>query len=507
MSRRFLHILVFCTGSAITAIEITASRALAPYFGTSLFVWANVIGIVLFALALGYAAGGKIADRAPRPDVLLTIVLAAGLYSALIPLFVFAVTRLVTGSVIVLAGNLTLIIASFAASIALFFPPVFLLAMASPFALRLAEPATTQSGRVAGSLYAVSTVGSILGVFLPSFVLIPFVGVKETFLLASAVLLLVAGIGYPARRRWALVSLVVPLLVYGFGVARNDMVWRGSPLLEERDSVYQHLRVTEEEEGTVLRINDGIGYQSIYNQDRILTGSYFDYYTLLPYLLSERKHLDILIIGLAGGTISRQYDLLLGSTFSLDIDGVEIDPEVVELGRTHFDLDRSPLTIHVADGRTFLNATTKRYDIIIVDAYSQQVYIPPHLTTSEFFRLTRDHLRNDGIMAMNVNAFRDDAELLERVALTLDSVYTNVRMQRLPGLVNVLLVASDAAIATERLADRVPSGLFDLALAVREARAPAFAFQEEKLLTDNRAPIELLTESMFFDLMFQLKHG
>lgn len=494
----FLHILVFITGMAITAVEITASRALAPYFGTSLFVWANIIGSVLLALAIGYSIGGKLADARPSRPLLLLLVLAAGIWTAFIPLFIKLVAPNIALAFIASAGSLLLIAGSFIVAVLVFVPPVFLLAMVSPFALRLATKDVASAGHVAGSLYSVSTVGSLIGIFLPSFILIPFVGVRETFIGASALLILIAASGLGRRSVWVWLFLLLPFAMYIALQNNLERTWNGDPIIEERESVYQHLRVTDEPEGTVLRINDGIGFQSMYHKDRLLYDSYFDYYTLLPFLIPPKEQLDVLLVGLAGGTIARQYDLLLSDKMDIAMDGIEIDPEIVELARKYFDVERDMLSIHVADGRQFMQYTKKQYDIIIVDAYSQQLYIPSHMATVEFFELAKSRLRDSGIFAINVNAFRDDAPLLQRMSSTLQAVFPEVYTKRLPEMVNILMVAGREKPDIAGMIERAPGVLAGYAATLEDmqpasARAPIF--------TDNRAPTELLTESMFFDLL------
>lgn len=499
--QRYLYCLVFVTGMSITAIELTASRALAPFFGTSLFVWANVIGVVLIGLAVGYAVGGRIADARPSLSVLLSIVAVAGVYSALIPIALQYVTRQLSSSIMTLDLSFAALLASFVSSVILFFPPVFLLAMASPFAIRLAAKDLQRAGHVAGTLYSVSTIGSILGVFLPSFVTVPLIGVRETFLGASALLLLIILPGFGRKRMWMAVLLLVPIGVFAFFRSPSALVWHGHPVLAEKDSAYQHLRVTDEPDGVALRINDGLGVQSIYDPSRVLVESYFDYYTLLPYLLPEKNRLDVLIIGLAGGTISRQLDLLVAQDRPMSIDGVEIDPEILSLAKRYFDLERPVLSVFQNDGRRFLASSKKKYDLIIVDAYSQQVYIPPHMATKEFFSLVKAHLNDDGIMAMNVNTFRDDAPLLRRMAGTLKSVYPEVWKQRLPDMTNVLLLGSRGPLSFASLPDRVPGALVHLAEEVRAPQTISSLTDARDIFTDNRAPIEVLTERMFFELL------
>lgn len=498
---RGLAAVVFVTGAAITALEITASRALAPFFGTSLFVWANVIGIILLALALGYGVGGRVADRRPAREVLYAIILVAGIFSALIPAFVALIVRISVIPFSSAVSSFALVFASLFVAIFLFFPPVFLLGMVSPFALRLAIERREESGQVAGTLYAVSTIGSLMGIFVSAFWLIPFVGVRETFLLASVALILVAALGMVRKAPWFFLAMFLPLLLYLLLKPQLTFVHHDPSTVTERDSAYQYLRITKEEDDSLaLRVNDGLGVQSVYHPLSTATGYYFDYYSTLPFLLPPRSKLDVLIIGLAGGTISRQYDLLLGDDFDLALDGVEIDPVVVDLARQYFDLERPSLTIHTTDGRAYLRASDKAYDVIIVDAYSQQIYIPPHLATQEFFELVREHLKSDGLLAMNVNALQDDAPLLRGLLATVQSVFPETRSQRLGNSPNHLVMGSVRPLDVIGLPERVPQNLLPLALIVQQAERPKTT-EPTRIFTDNRVPVELLTEGMILRLL------
>lgn len=494
-SKRPLVAFVFITGFVITAIEITASRALAPYFGTSLFVWSNVIGITLTALALGYALGGKLADRTPRIQVLATIVIIAGVYTSFIPIFIQTVARFLTSSIIASGLPIT-IFSSFAVAVILFFPPIFLLGMVSPYAIRLAATRVEESGSVAGTIFAASTLGSIAGIFTPAFYLIPFVGVRETFFLGAGILISAGGLWVSRRAPWVFLLLIIPLGLY---LITNEVAHRrDGSLITERDTAYQYIRVTRERDGALgLRVNDGFGLQSLYHPNRVLTGTYFDAYALLPYVLN-REPLKVLLVGLAGGTISRELLEIASRDFALTIDGVEIDGGMVELARELFALERDGLTVHVADGRVFLNASEKKYDIIIIDAFAHQIYIPHHLATREFFAEVRDHLTSGGVLALNVSAFSEDAELLQRIGQTLGTVFKEVRQVQLAPGASFFVVASATPLDLMTLPDRVPDILTPFARTIAGAHQPPSTNTRGRILTDNCCSTELLTELMYY---------
>jgi len=173
---------------------------------------------------------------------------------------------------------------------------------------------------------------------------------------------------------------------------------------------------------------------------------------------------------------------------------------VVDLARTYFDLERPTLNIHTTDGRAFLRTSNKRYDIIVVDAYSQQVYIPPNLATREFFQLARDHLNPKGLLAMNVNALQNDAPLLRGLVATVHSVFPETRFQRLGLSPNHLVIGSEHPLDMIGLPERVPQELLPLALVVQKAERAEDA-PPTTLFTDNRVPVELLTEGMILQLL------
>ena len=186
----FLIVLVFVAGAASLAVELSASRLLAPYFGTSLFVWANLIGLILLYLTVGYYVGGVLSDRHPRPAFLYTITAIAALFIALIPLLAPSV---LDWSLATFANApLGIFYGSLVAVILLFTIPTVLLGCVSPFAIRLRIQQVGNSGRISGMLYAISTAGSIVGTFLPVLVLLPSIGVRATFLSTATLLLLVS---------------------------------------------------------------------------------------------------------------------------------------------------------------------------------------------------------------------------------------------------------------------------------------------------------------------------
>lgn len=487
----FIYLVVFGAGVSVLAIELAASRLLAPYFGTSIFIWGNIIGIVLIALSLGYWVGGKLADKHPRTEYLMYLLLVAGILASFIPLFFSWYLEFVISNISFLAS---LIIGSFLAMILLFFGPVFLLGMVSPFALRILLSTVEESGKTAGSLYAFSTIGSIAGTFLSAFWLIPFWGTKETLYLSALILLLLGAVGLKKKPLYFLLVLF-PLLLYF--ITEDNFIKPVSGLIYEKESPYQYLQIVKRDSQYNLLVNDGFGVQSIYDPNNILVESYYDYYSLLPFFQDTEEPKKVLLIGLGGGTISRQY---LSFFKNISIDAVELDPEVVKAAKQFFDLADQKINIHIADGRSFLAQTKSTYDLLVVDAYAQQIYIPFHLTTQEFFQETKRHLKEQGILAMNVNAVSLDSDLLYGILQTLRSVYPYTYVASLGEGFNWLVVASRDSLDAREMQKRVSIPLLEtIAEEISSQFRKIEPDNESMLFTDNKAPIEFLTEREIFD--------
>lgn len=486
--RSFLVIYVIGTGAAVMAVEFGGERLIQPFFGSSQLVWATLIGLILLALAVGYALGGRLADRKPDPAVLGAVTLGAGVFVAFLPYlaepFLMAVVR---GLLRVPAG---VVVASLIGVSALFVPPVAALGVVSPFAVRLAVDETRLAGSRAGSLYAWSTFGSLLGTFLPTFWILPSFGVRATLWGSALVLIL---LGVLAIGRLALLPLaLLPLLLARLAPPVLKPV---AGLIREVETPYQFAQVYRNPSGdVVLCVNDSAGYQSVYTPSR-LTGLYYDAYLTLPYLFPRSRPLTALLVGMAAGTIPTLYRRDVDPYRSrVDMTGVEIDPELIRLGRAYFHLRTSSAHVVIADGRTFLETSKHAYDILIVDAYSEEIYIPFTLTTEEFFRLARSHLRPGGILAMNVNATSPRSPLLLAMERTLRTVFPHVALAKAAPPYNYLLVASLRPLhpPVPRLLPAFLRGEADLLDRSWHAARPGPGL----VLTDDRAPVEALTNGM-----------
>ncbi|MCS7260272.1 MAG: fused MFS/spermidine synthase [Anaerolineae bacterium] len=429
-----LLVLVFTAGMTGLGVELAAARLLDPFFGNSIVVWANLIGLVLIYFSLGYWIGGRWADRDPRETTLYQLCAWAGLGVGIIP---WVAAPILHWSVQGLAQfDFGILLGSFLGVLALFSVPMTLLGCVSPFAIRLAVREVGHSGHVAGSIYALSTLGSILGTFLPVLVLVPNIGTRRTFLFFALVLLGVSLANlWRCAPRLALRYLWMPILVGGLA-----FLWHSQPIRAEAETVYEtesmynYIRVTRSGDDYWLQLNEGLGIHSVYSPHTVLSGGIWDYFLIAPYFnpppyTAERVR-SLLLIGLAAGTVATQYTAIYGA---IPIDGVELDPVIIEVGRRWFAMNQPNLHAVAADGRYYLHTSKKQYAVIAVDAY-RPPYIPFHLTTREFFQQVRAHLTQDGVVAVNAARSETDYALVNALASTLKAVFPSVFVLDEPGL-------------------------------------------------------------------------
>lgn len=489
MSRpsRSLQWLVLAAGAGSTSTEICASRLLAPYFGASTVVWANVIGLVLAALSVGYWLGGRIADRRPEPHVLGGIVVVGAALAAAVPFAAQPFLDLtVRGLNNVSAGAVA---GSFLGSLVLFAPPVVLLGMAAPFAIRLAVADVAVAGTVAGRLYALSTVGSILGVFVPAIVTIEAFGTQRTLVGTGAVVAL--GGSLLLRRRW----IVAPVALAVVLAVPAGVVKAVPGLLYEKNSQYEFVQVVQKGSARDLYLNEGIAVHSEWRPRTVLTGDEWDMFLAVPPLLGRTAE-SVAILGNGGGTTARAYGRFYPSAH---IDGVELDPTVTAAARRYMGLGRiERLHVITADARPFLERTRARFDLILVDAY-RQPYVPFYLATQQFFRLVRSRLRPGGIVALNVATVPGDHRLAEEIAGTLRTVFPQVLTWQALEL-NQLVLGLDRPVSRARLSaavGRTPEPIRVLTRLL--ARHAATAEPSARPWTDDRAPVEWVTDRMILE--------
>jgi spermidine synthase len=482
-----LSAVVFMAGVGSLATEIAASRLLAPYFGNSTIVWANVIGLVLASLSLGYWLGGRLADRRPDPRLLGAVVAAAAVMVAVTPflarpfldLTVEGLDEVSTGAAI----------GSFFGVLILFAPPVTLLGMVAPFAIRLALVTVESAGAVAGRLYAVSTIGSLLGTFLSALIAIPLIGTQRTLLL-SAALLAVAGATLLGVRWLALGAALAALLAVPPGVVKAT-----EGVIHEDESLYQFVQVTEHDGARRLYLDEGVAVHSVWRPSDVLTGGVWDTFLALPPLLGRPLE-HVAILGNAGGTTARAMGVYYPRA---DIDGVELDPAVTDVGRRYLGLDDNPrLHVHTADARPFLRRSDGGYDLIVVDAY-RPPYVPFYLATREFFQLVRDRLAPGGMVALNVATVPDDTRLAEGIATTVAAEFPAVWTWQALRF-NQIVVGLTRELPRSEVERRLNAVQGDLApLTGLAARDFTPARTSGDPWTDDHAPVEWITDRMIVE--------
>jgi spermidine synthase len=389
----------------------------------------------------------------------------------------------------------------------------------SPFAIRLSmEGSDVQSsGNVAGGLYALSTVGSLVGTFLPVLILIPNIGTRNTFLLFSFLLLAVSLVGL----FWELKARAWPYLLMAAVLVGLILLWPGGvikpaqfgEILDETESAYNYIQVVQRGDEVWLHLNEGQGVHSIYDPNSLLVGGIWDYFLIAPFFNNPPFTADqvgsLALIGSAAGTVAKQYTEIYGP---IPIDGAEIDPEIIRVGREYFDMSEPNFNAVAQDGRYFLANSPEKYDVIAIDAY-RPPYIPFHLTTREFFAQVREHLTENGVVAINVGRTRTDWSLVEAMASTLKAEFPNVYTVDLaqPGqdLINVLVVATNQPTSLENLATNaalmtsIPSGreaLLQQVMASAIARAEEFT-EPTVVFTDDKAPVEQVVHGLILSFV------
>jgi spermidine synthase len=485
----YVRAIAFVVGSASLGAEIGAARLLAPYFGASTIIWANTIATVLVALAVGYALGGKLADRRGDLTGLCSVVMVAGVLLAAVP---FAGDPFLHLSVRAL-GALSVggFLGSLVAVLTLVAVPVLLLGTVAPYANRLALGRVTETGTVTGHLYAISTVGSLVGTFAAALLMIPLIGTHRTFLVFALALTVVAVPGLRARR-FVLVPLVIAgLLAVPPATVGTDVA--GAEVIFSAETPYQYARVLQFRNGERwLQLNEGVAIHSLYRPWSYLTGGYWDDFLVLPLAGSGRTPGRVAILGDAAGTVARAYGHFFPET---RVDAVELDGELSTIGKRYFGLRGPRLHLYTADARPWLAASGALYDAILLDAY-RQPYIPFYLLTREFFASVRAHLRPGGMIVINVGHLPGSDALEKVVSATLGAEFPHVIRDRVNDA-NSLVVASTRAVSWQRLMAAVrrgalPAQLDGLAANVANDLGPAP--RGGAVYTDDRAPVEWLTD-------------
>lgn len=385
-----LETVVFISGAVVMMMELTGTRILSPYLGASTFIWTSLIGIILGSLSYGYYLGGKLADKGANPKTLANILLLASL----------TIVVTAASNEIILTGIektfSDIRVASVFASILLFTPASIFLGMVSPYAIKLKIDSLSTSGRTVGNLYAISTVGSIFGTFLAGFFLISYLGSVELLLVLGLTLTLTSILlNHPQKTSSTAKFLILMVML---SLAFEGVSLQAKSETIDVDTEYSRVLIHEKENIRYMEIGNDSS-SAMYLDSKDLVFDYTKFYDLAEHFNPDFK--STLMIGGAAFSYPKYF---LEKYPQATMDVVEIDPKLTELAEKYFELNtKDPrLNIHHEDGRTFLNKTTKKYDIILGDAFKSFYSIPTQLTTLEAVEKTYEALNENGVVILNV---------------------------------------------------------------------------------------------------------
>lgn len=487
----------FLIGLIIMGYELTVSRLIAPFYGNSVYTWGILLSVVMAALATGYFLGGRLADKTKKPASTLAFTLF--LSGFVLFLSYFSSQYLLQQSLQFVAHSssawLYLLILS-TAMICSFAPAMTLMGMVSPILLKLSVKGLKSIGNTAGILSMVGSFGGIIGSIVASFVLIPTIGVLHSIQLFSILLSLSSLLAVFNRKSYQLVALMV------IGIVFVDRVYQIFVLKVQADvvveSLYNHIKISEHNGRMYLSTGNARGVQSISIPESGIMNNYLDYLALAPSLLHKEKPHSILLIGVAGGTVIKQLNQFFPN--AVEIDAVEIDPTMIGVAKKYFALSDSEANIIIEEGRKYIATTKKKYDVVLVDAFSTDLYAPSHLMTREFFSQIKSVLQPNGIMVFNAvspELVQNGFSLFQAISNTVVSVfpYTYHAAVRDDQFVigNHILFASNSRISAAQNSTYLADPAVNKVVDTIQERVRLVNFNEDfPILTDDKAPVELL---------------
>ncbi len=437
---KFFHLclVAFASGAAVMSMELIVSRILTPVFGSSTYTWGSLIGIVLAGLSLGYFLGGRISDRDPKFKKICSIVFSAGLYIVFIP---FIAPGILGFTLNTLPQNQ---FSSLFATFALVFFPTVLLGFVSPYVIKLGTISLHKVGNVSGNLYAISTIGSIVGTFLTIFVLIPTIDVRTILFGLGIAVMIISLLGLKKLPIVLTVAVIIILFTPSSAIVTGIIPHTGTVILET-ETQYSHLDVIDSDNKRTLYLNGLRHSQMDKNNPNDLLITYTKYFHLGNLFNPQLE--KILFVG--GGGFSGPKNFLESYPNSL-IDVVEIDSKVIDVAKTYFSLRDNPrLQIFNEDARTFLVNSDEKYDLIILDAYATD-YVPFHLLTQEYFQILKEHLEPKGVVISNLlgTIEGDTSDLPRSVYKTMKTSFPTVYVFTTAGS-NIGLVQNLIFVATQ----------------------------------------------------------
>ena len=502
-NKLYLYLTEFFAGMSVMAVELAASRLLAPYFSSSQIVYTIIIGTVMIAMALGNIYGGRSADKDPNPDKLYRRMLIAAIWIAAIPVAGKYIIILISGLVIFTVNSNFLVIAAFVSAMIVFVFPLFLLGTVTPSLAAYTIENRSDSGKVVGRLGACNTVGSIIGTFLPTFVTIPKVGTAITFLLFAGILIALCVIYFLSGKadvKKIVIGVVLFALCCVFGSSDSFAFWEDD-LTFEGESIYNYLQVREDDRSVILSTNVLFGVQSVYQKDGGLTGMYYDYAMAAPVMAGiygeHSADFSILVLGNGSGTFATQCRRHFGD---IKIDAVEIDGSITDLAREYFSLPEE-VNVYTYDGRAFLNACKDKYNVIMVDAY-QDITVPFQMSSQEFFALVKDHLADDGVLVVNMSMRgKGENTINSYLADTISTLFSEVWTVDVTWSTNRELFASN----NKDMMDTFRAGYVPLQIRSYTMYHDVYVMSDtvykgaeryvpgDRVMTDDKAPVELLS--------------
>jgi spermidine synthase len=517
-NKLFLYLTEFFAGMSVMAVELGASRLLAPYFSSSQIVWTIIIGTIMIAMALGNIYGGRKADKDKNPGKLYGRILIAAIWIALIPVVGKYIILGISAVLVFTVNSNFLVIAAFAACMVVFVFPLFLLGTVTPSLAKYTTDSLEDNGKIIGTLGAFNTVGSIIGTFAPTFITIPAVGTAVTFLIFAGILIALSVCYFISPEsgkadisdtskidkkniKKVIAGLLIFVLCCGFGNSTSFAFWEND-LTYEGESVYNYLQVKETPNSVILSTNVLFGVQSVLVKEGALTGMYYDYAMAAPFMCDVKnkaeagEDLDVLILGMGSGTYATQLSRYFNN---VKVTGVEIDEKITDLAHKYFELPQTT-SVTTYDGRAYLAAIDDTYDVIMVDAY-QDITIPFQMSSVEFFSLVKEHLAPGGVMVVNMNMYSDDAmgssedaSINTYLADTISSVFENVVIVDVAGSTNKELFATDSDDFLEKLeANTQKEENENLKSMMEKALLTATVYEAgDNIMTDDKAPVELL---------------
>ncbi|NTV88913.1 MAG: fused MFS/spermidine synthase, partial [Clostridiales bacterium] len=502
----FLYATAFFCGMSVMAVELSASRLLAPYFGTSSIIWTIIIGLIMISLSLGNVLGGRSADKHGNLGRLFTFIWIAALWIAVIPLVGKYIVAFSVFVMMWILPNSLLVAGSAFSCLVVFSFPLVLLGMATPYLVKLGITDMENSGKTAGEIYASSTIGSIIGTFIPTFLTIPYIGTQKTFLVFSLVLILIClyyFITAKSRVVRTAISAVIVLALLLAPLSKSYAFWKNT--LVEDESLYNYLQVAQEGDSVILSTNVAFGVQSIYTKGKQLSGLYYDYALMAPFFIKNTdaaKKLDVLVLGMGTGTFAKECKYFFPES---SITGVEIDSKIVKLSKEYFDLKDEEAKVYVNDGRTFLSdSKAGKYDLVMVDAY-HDITIPFHMSTTEFFGEIKQHLNPGGVIMININMRSEgNSEIEDYLSQTLRNNMGYVYKYNIPGSTNTIVYSSDDADSLEAYKQNIGMLGDDDPLkpvATEVLNGLTEVSDTRMVLTDDLAPVEVLGQKVLNEIV------